>query len=116
MIQSAMIQNFFLYQLSPWSILWNQILLKAASHKVFKIDFKKQRAIQHLHYPCGAGLATATWNYLKLAHSLFLSPCSPPTPTSGSIIMENIRPRLLLIQVSNLGSYSLFLSAAIQLQ
>lgn len=48
-----------------------------------------------MHYPCGAGLATATWNYLKLAHSLL----PPPPSTSGSMIMENIRPRLLLIQV-----------------
>lgn len=49
-------------------------IAKRASHKEsFKNRFKKQRAIQHMHYPCGDGLANATWNCLKLAHKFFFS-------------------------------------------
>lgn len=49
-------------------------IAKRASHKEsFKNRFKKQRAIHHMHYPCGDGLANATWNYLSLANSFFLS-------------------------------------------
>lgn len=48
-------------------------IAKRASHKEsFKNRFKKQRAIQHMHYPCGDGLANVTWNWINLAHNFFL--------------------------------------------
>lgn len=78
-----------------------------------------------MHYPCGDGLANATWNYLKLAHNFFFFfsffllvdwIVFFVISTYGNMTIENIRPRLLLIQVCNLGSYSLFLHAGIQLK
>lgn len=95
-----------------------------------------------MHHPCGDGgddVANTTWNYLKLAHSFFLF--FPffrggifclfvwcflvllidwlgflVISTYGNMTIENIRLRLLLIQICNLGSYSLFLLAGIQLK